>query len=107
MRFRNGVIVIFAFTNLSRYLADETNSIAVIEDLFAPPTPLVTNALAAAKFDVRGYRISGNTVLPPESFGMLSNYTGKVDFARVWDALGAVQLAYRQHGFATITPRLP
>jgi len=107
MRFRNGVIVIFAFTNISRCLAEETNSTAVIEDLFAPPTPLLTNALAAAKFDVRGYRISGNTILPTESFGMLSNYTGKVDFARVRDALGAVQLAYRQHGFVTITPTLP
>jgi hemolysin activation/secretion protein len=107
MRFRFGVIVIIAFTSISSGLAAGGNSSAVVEDLFAAPLPLVTNAPASAKFEVRGYRIEGNTTLLPESFGMLSNYTGKVDFARVRDALGAVQLAYRQRGFATISPTLP
>jgi hemolysin activation/secretion protein len=101
------VIVMIAFIRISSGLAEETNSPAVIEDLFASPTPVLTNTPAAVKFDVRGYLIEGNTVLPPEKFGMLSNYTGKVEFSRIRDAMGAVLLTYRQFGFATISPALP
>jgi hemolysin activation/secretion protein len=108
MKFPLGVIVMLAFTRFSSAAAGDTNSPAVIENLFAPPTPIVTNAPnPAVKFNVRGYLIEGNTVLPPEKFGMLSNYTGTVDFKRIRDGLGAVQLTYRQLGFATISPTLP
>jgi hemolysin activation/secretion protein len=91
-----------------KLLAD-TNPPAVIEDLFAAPAPLVTNAPAQGrKFDVRGYRIEGNDgVLPPEKFGVLSNYTGTVDFSKVRDGLGVVQLLYRDLGFVTVGVTLP
>lgn len=86
----------------------ESDSPAVIEDLFAAPTPAATNAPVSPKFDVRGYRIEGNySVLPPEKFGALSNYTGTVDFARVRDGLGVLQLLYRDLGFATVSVTLP
>lgn len=59
-------------------------------------------------FDVRAYRIEGNYgVLPPEKFSVLSNYTGTVDFARVREALGVVQLLYRDLGFVTVSVTLP
>jgi len=82
---------------------------AVIEDLFAPPTPVVTNAPAASrKFAVRGYRIEGNDgVLPPDRFGVLTNYTGTVDFRQVREALGTLQLLYRDLGFVTASVTLP
>lgn len=71
--------------------------------------PPVTNAPArsAPKFDVRGYIVEGNTVLPPEDFGVLSNYTGTVDFARIREGLGKLQMLYRDLGFATISVTLP
>jgi hemolysin activation/secretion protein len=89
--------------------AADTNPPAVIENLFATPTPVVTNTPAKGRtFDVRGYRIEGNySVLPPEKFGVLSNYTGNVDFARVRDGLGVLQLLYRDLGFATVSVTLP
>jgi hypothetical protein len=46
-------------------------------------------------------------VLPPEKFGLLSNYTGRVEFARVREGLGKLQLLYRDLGFATISVTLP
>jgi hemolysin activation/secretion protein len=58
-------------------------------------------------FEVRGYRLDGNTVLPPEEFGMLSNYTGQIDFARLREGLGNLQLRYRELGFATVGITLP
>jgi hemolysin activation/secretion protein len=61
----------------------------------------------AATFEVRGYLVEGNTVLPPERFGVLSNYVGKVDIGRVREGLGALQLLYRELGFATISVTLP
>jgi len=90
-------------------LPAETNPPAVIANLFAPPKPVITNAPALSrKFDVRGYRIEGNGgVLPPEKFGVLSNYTGSVDFGRVREGLGTVQLLYRDLGFATVGVTLP
>lgn len=107
MRFRLGVIVMIACAKISSGLAGQDNSPAVIENLFAPPTLVGTNTPPTKKLEVRGYLIEGNTVLPPDKFGVLSNYTGQVDFARIRDAVGAVQLTYRQQGYATISPTLP
>jgi hemolysin activation/secretion protein len=106
MKFQLGLIALFALLVISKSEAAYTNTSAVIENLFAPPRPVVTNA-PPRTFEVRGYHIEGNTVLPPEKFGVLSNYTGKVDFTRIRDGLGAVQLIYRQLGFATISATLP
>ncbi len=98
-----------AFAIFSKCLAADTNPPAVIENLFAPPLPIVTNTAATNRtFEVRGYRVEGNNgVLPPEKFGVLSNYTGTVDFVKVREGLGAVQMLYRDLGFATVSVTLP
>jgi hemolysin activation/secretion protein len=124
------------FSNLSVILPQQeiTNGIVRVEIVTsgpavfggapAPPTPpAVTNAATQAEsvpapvtnapaqpaptFEVRSYLIVGNTVLPPEKFGLLSNYTGRVEFARVREGLGKLQLLYRDLGFATISVTLP
>jgi hemolysin activation/secretion protein len=109
MKFRVSLLMMLALVKFSNSLAADTNPPAVIEDLFAAPVPLVTNAPAKGRtFDVRGYRIEGNySVLPPEKFGVLSNYTGTVDFTKVRDGLGVIQLLYRDLGFATVSVTLP
>jgi hemolysin activation/secretion protein len=76
--------------------------------LAAAITNLFTVPEKKQMFEVLGYLIEGNeNVLPPEKFGVLSNYTGNVDFARVRDGLGVLQLLYRDLGFATVSVRLP
>ncbi|HLX68204.1 MAG TPA: ShlB/FhaC/HecB family hemolysin secretion/activation protein [Verrucomicrobiae bacterium] len=58
--------------------------------------------------DVRGYLVEGNTVLRPEQFAILTNYTGpETTFPRVREGLGALQLLYRDLGFATVGVTLP
>ena len=72
------------------------------------PAPVTNNpARPAPTFEVRGFLIEGNTVLPPEKFGLLSNYCGQVGFARVREGLGKLQLLYRDLGFATVGVTLP
>jgi hemolysin activation/secretion protein len=82
-----------------------TNTVTRVEN--APATVTNTPAHPAPTFEVRSYLIEGNTVLPPEKFGLLSNYTGRVEFARVREGLGKLQLLYRDLGFATISVTLP
>jgi hemolysin activation/secretion protein len=108
MRFQLGVIVMITFTKiLCGVAAAETNSSAVIEDLFA--APLATNAPVKLlpALDVRTYRIEGNTVLSPQEFGMLSNYTGNVDFTRVREGLDRLQGRYDELGFSNVTVTVP
>jgi hemolysin activation/secretion protein len=109
MKFRLCLLAMLAFVKISNGLAEDTNPPAVIENLFAAPAPVATNAPATGRtFEVRGYRVEGNhNVLPPDKFGMLSNYTGTVDFMRLKDGLGALQLLYRDLGFATVSVTLP
>jgi hemolysin activation/secretion protein len=73
---------------------------SAITNLFIAPEKKQT-------FEVRGYRVEGNTALPPEKFNLLTNYIGNVDFARVREGLGALQLLYRDLGFATVNVTLP
>ena len=90
--------------------AEETNSAAVIEDLFAAPILVATNAppKVLPTLNIQKYRIEGNTVLPPSDFSVLSNYTGtNIHFADVREGLGKVQLRYRELGFPTISVTLP
>ena len=76
-------------------------------------TEAQTTNPAAAKPAPRGiniaaYRIEGNTVLTPDNFGMLSNYTGtNISFPRLREGLGLLQLRYRALGFPTISITLP
>lgn len=89
--------------------AEENNLPAVVEDLFAVPVDAVTNAplKLLPALDVNTYHIEGNTILPPQDFGMLSNYTGKVDAARVREGLDKLQSLYRDAGHADITIAVP
>ena len=58
--------------------------------------------------NIQTYRIEGNSVLPPENFGMLSNFTGmNVSFAGLREGLGKLQLRYHELGFPTISVTLP
>ena len=78
------------------------NAAAVASTTNAPYKPV------GPTFDVRAYRVEGNYgVLPPEKFGVLSNYTGTVDFTRVREGLGVLQLLYRDLGFVTVSVTLP
>jgi hemolysin activation/secretion protein len=82
----------------------ETNLFSLeegITNLFLAPEP------KKSTFEVRGYRIDGNTVLLPHEFGMLSNYCGQIDFAQLREGLGKLQLRYRELGFATVSVTLP
>jgi hemolysin activation/secretion protein len=109
MKFWFCLIIAVALAKNSESRAADANPPAVIENLFADPVPMVTNTPPQGRaFDVHGYLVEGNhSVLPPEKFGMLSNYTGNVDFARVREGLGALQLLYRDLGFVTISVTLP
>jgi hemolysin activation/secretion protein len=115
-KFTNGMVRIQVVTPAPIKIASAsvlgTNTPAAVTDAVtragSVPAP-ATNAPAQPPptFEVRGYLIEGNTVLPPEKFDMLSNYTGQVEFARVREGLGKVQLLYRELGFSTISVTLP
>jgi hemolysin activation/secretion protein len=81
-----------------------------VENLFVEPAPAFTNTPAQflARLTVRGYRIDGNSVLPPENFGLLTNYTGtNVTLPQIREGIGKIQLRYRELGFPTISVSLP
>jgi len=109
MTLRLGVIAMLAFANIFNSLAGETNSPAVIENLFAPPLPAATNPppQLLPELNVRAYIIEGSILLPPSEFGILSNYTGKVTFTGVREGLEKVQSIYRDNGFTDIAVTLP
>lgn len=108
MNLRLGIIAMLAFATIFNGWAEETNSPAVVEDLFAAPLPVTTNAPAKLPMMVvQTYHVEGNTVLSPADFGMLSNYTGEVDFPHLREGLGKLQLRYRNLGFPTISVTLP
>lgn len=113
--YRNSGFTDVAVTLPQQELTNGIIKIAVVEPITAVTNSLeesITNLFLAPEpkkgtFEVRGYRIDGNTVLPPEEFGMLSNYTGQIDFVRLREGLGNLQLRYRELGFATISVTLP
>ena len=92
-KFSDGVVLVKIISNTSD---NATNT--VTHTVAKPPPTLV----------IEKYRIEGNTVLPPQDFGVLSNYTGtNVTFLRLREGLGKVQLRYRELGFPTIGVTLP
>jgi hemolysin activation/secretion protein len=103
------LVAALATARVSGSAAEESNSPAVIEDLFAAPLPPATNAPPkGAVFDVRGYQVGGNTVLPADNFGVLTNYTGtNVDLPRLREGLAKLQMRYRDLGYPTISVTLP
>jgi hypothetical protein len=60
-------------------------------------------------FEVRGYRIEGNTAFcrRRKNSGCLPITSATVDFARIREGLGGLQLLYRDLGFATVSVTLP
>jgi hemolysin activation/secretion protein len=76
------------------------------------PASAATNAPARASgrtFEVRGYQVEGNTLLPQAKIdAVLAHYTGPaVDVPRLTQGLGDLQLLYRRLGFATVSVTLP
>lgn len=74
------------------------------------PTRAATNPPPAVPtFEVRRYEVAGNTLLRPEIIDRaLADATGPaVSFPQIQKALGQLQLAYRERGFATVSVGLP
>jgi len=70
---------------------------AVAAETNSPPT-----------FQISSFEVEGNTVLPREKIdAILTNYAGHVTVDRLTEGLGALQLLYRNLGFATISVTLP
>jgi hemolysin activation/secretion protein len=100
MTFKFGLIAMLMLgtVNYSRAQQTQNNS------------PAATNGAPAAQptFKVTAYHVGGNTVLPPQKFDFLTNYTGPaVTLGRLREGLGELQLLYRNLGFATISVTLP
>lgn len=76
----------------------------------AESTPSPTAAAPAGPvFEVKRYEVAGNTLLRPETIDqVLTNATGPVvTLPQIQKALGELQLAYRERGFATVSVSLP
>ncbi|MGA2030135.1 MAG: hypothetical protein ABSG87_08700, partial [Verrucomicrobiota bacterium] len=101
------IMLMTALVKSSDSQAAETNLPAVIEDLFAAPLDTNAPVKLLPALDVRTYQIEGNTALPPQEFGMLSNYTGKVDSTRVREGLEKLQGYYGELGFSNVDVTLP
>jgi hemolysin activation/secretion protein len=93
MTFKSVLAAIIIFANVTGIRAQQTTNSA------RPAEPA---------FNVVGYHVDGNTVLTPERFDFLTNYTGtNVTLSRLRQGLGELQLLYRNLGFATISVTLP
>jgi len=108
MTIRIGVIAMTLLATIFNGLADSNNPPAIIEDLFAAPLPDTSaEPRLLPALDVRSYRIEGDTELPPEQFGVLSNYTGKVDIHRVQQGLDRLQSLIHDAGYSNVDLTLP
>ena len=59
-------------------------------------------------FTLKSFVVEGNTVFPPELFASLTNYLGtNMDFVRLREGLGKLQLRYHELGYPTISVTLP
>ncbi len=60
-------------------------------------------------FDIKGYKVEGNTLLPPDKIdSVLAPFTGKgKDFGTVQEALEALEKAYHDRGYTTVQVLLP
>jgi len=109
MRFRDGVMAMLVLAKVFSAQAEETNSPAVIENLFAAPLPATTNLppRLLPTLDAHEYLIEGNTILPVEKFNLLTNYLSTLDMARLQEGLGKLQLLYHNLGFSNVSVALP
>ena len=95
-------------TNVSVFLPPQSITNGIVRVQIIPQVAVAPAPKPTPKISVQTYHIEGNTVLPPSSFGMLSNYTGtNIDFARLRAGLGQLQLRYREYGYSTINVTLP
>ncbi len=100
-RFSDGIILVEIFSDVPSV----TNNPVV-----SRPVTIKTNVVEkpVPTLAIKTYRIEGNSVLPPQDFGVLSNYTGtNVTFPQLREGVGKVQLRYRELGFPTIGITLP
>ena len=85
---------------------DEGESSAVPSE---PAATVPTPPAPSHKFEVRQYEIAGNTLLPQATLERcFTNAVGaEVTLEQIQKALGELQLAYRERGFATASVALP
>lgn len=97
----------------AQVLTDGTVAVRVEEGTRVIPPPAVavapTNTPPPPAFTVERYEVSGNTLLKPEVVdALLAPATGThVTLPRLQKALGDLQLAYRERGYATVSVGLP
>jgi hemolysin activation/secretion protein len=67
-----------------------------------------TTSQASSGFEVRSYRLVGETILPVEQIsGVLTNYTGMMELSRIQSGLVALQQLYRQSGCSNVEVTMP
>ncbi|HEV2694096.1 MAG TPA: ShlB/FhaC/HecB family hemolysin secretion/activation protein [Verrucomicrobiae bacterium] len=94
MNYWRHILILVVFVKCSAIAAQTTNSPVAKKN--------------APGLNISAYRIEGNSVLTPDNFGVLSNYTGtNISFPRLREGLGLLQLRYRTLGFPTISVTLP
>jgi hemolysin activation/secretion protein len=89
--------------------APGTEAVARTQPTITPePKPLAAST-AGRTFEVRHYEVIGNTLLRPETITPIFHQaTGtNVTFAQIQKALGELQFAYRERGFASASVFLP
>ncbi len=89
---------------------DQLNAESATLRIIVPPeTQRQNSVLTNGQFQVRGYEVTGNTILPSEAAAKtLSKYAGTpqtIDSIR--EGLAALQSAYRERGFVTVAVSLP
>ena len=98
-------------------LTDGTVAIWIDEGLTPQPDPAQAHVAAEVDeaestgpvFEVRRYEVLGNTLLRPEIIDQaFTNALGpEVTLSQIQAALGELQLAYRERGYATVSVGLP
>ena len=75
----------------------------------AAAAPTAEGRTSAPAFEVAGYLVEGNTVLPDDQLnGIFAKYTGPaISIDQIRAALGELQLTYREYGYVTIGVALP
>jgi hemolysin activation/secretion protein len=75
----------------------------------APEKPAGDKPDTVPRFDIKSYRVEGNTLLSAGNLdSILSPFTGRGrDFGAVQEALDALEQAYRDHGFSMVMVTLP
>jgi hemolysin activation/secretion protein len=91
-------------------LALLTRTTAMSQPAETSTPPVATNTVAKIlTFEVKKYVVTGNTILSPNIIGgIFTNATGEaVTLDQIRKAVGELQLAYRERGFATVGVVLP